>query len=93
MKRIFTGVVASAILVSSVAATPRWNGPGWYQVNEVSQQGRVLFSLLYLGPYASQEDCIAVLHMDYTDPGETADEDMFNDYSCVNLAAQPDWDN
>ena len=66
-----------AALAGAASAAPKWNGAGWYVVED-GMDGLYVDS----GPYASKETCEA----------NRPANDEYADYACEYLSTRPTWD-
>jgi hypothetical protein len=66
-----------ALAAGAAMAEPKWNGAGWYQIEDIDIDGWI-----YAGPFGSKEACDAAL---------PADDDMAV-YYCEYLETKPSWD-
>ena len=73
----------SLLSAAPAAAEPRWNGAGWYQIEDVEVWGWIIN-----GPYWSEPDCKSTL------PADDYDEyaDYYSTFYCEYLETKPDWD-
>lgn len=77
MRIAAVALVLAAAFVGAASAASKWNGAGWYVVED-GIGGLFVES----GPYASKEAC---------EPNRPASED-YADYACEYLSTKPTWD-
>lgn len=56
MLRSIVAALALAVCAAAALAAPKWNGAGWYQIEDMA-----IDAWIYLGPYASEDACKATL--------------------------------
>ena len=77
MIRSILAVFVLAVVAAAASAEAKWNGAGWYQVEDVIDDGWI-----YAGPFGDKDGCEASL---------PADDDM-SEFYCEYLATKPAWD-
>ena len=77
MWRSMVAVLALAACATVAVAAAKWNGAGWYQIEDFGDIGGI-----YAGPFATKEACDATL--------PAADEEA--EYYCQYLETRPNWD-
>jgi hypothetical protein len=83
MRKLTAAGLLTALAAQPAAAEPRWNGAGWYQIEDLE-----IWGWIYSGPYWSEVDCKASLPAtQYDDLG-----DYYVTYYCEYLDTRPSWD-
>jgi hypothetical protein len=77
MRRAIVAAVVFVLSASAALAESRWNGAGWYQIEDVEIDGWI-----YAGPFESEAACNATLPPD----------DEEGEFYCHYLAEKPAWD-
>lgn len=77
MLRAIVGMFALVACAAAATAEPKWNGAGWYQIEDVEVDGWII-----AGPFDSEDACKATLP-----PND--DVSMFY---CQYFASKPAWD-
>ncbi len=83
MRKLAAAMVPLLAAATPAAAAPKWNGAGWYQIEDAEVWGWIVN-----GPYWTEADCKATLPAPYYDE----EYGYYSYFYCEHLAAQPEWD-